>query len=221
MYIENDQKHSLLCTWLEARVEGSTTQSSDTTLNRNRYKSFRRDDRLSSHSRPPLPGNCGVQMAEPQKGVGREAFHWLENLKLHTPAGLEKAEVGFYDALVGRRIKIERTEKGRVVCSFKVTPGMCNLLKMLHGGILSSLVDVIGTAAIVASGSKITGVSVDINVSHVNGAKLGDEVEIDAKCLGVGENLAQVSVDFTDKETGQVIAQGRHTKYLSIPRPKL
>lgn len=44
-----------------------------------------------------------------------------------------------------------------------------------------------------------------------------EEVEIESKALRVGKALAVVSVDLRSKKTGKLIAQGRHTKYLTLP----
>lgn len=53
------------------------------------------------------------------------ARFWIESAKQRAPPELDKADVGFFDHIVARHVKIERAEKGRVVCSLRVTPGMC------------------------------------------------------------------------------------------------
>lgn len=45
-------------------------------------------------------------------------------------------------------------------------------------------------------------------------AKLGEDVMITAHVLKQGKTLAFASVDLTNKATGKLIAQGRHTKHL-------
>lgn len=84
----------------------------------------------------------------------------------------------------------------------------------LHGGAITSLVDIIGSAAIFSTGALYSGVSVEINVSYLSEAPANEEIEIEAKALRVGKNIAVVSVDIRRKATGQLVAQGRHTKYL-------
>lgn len=56
--------------------------------------------------------------------------------------------------------------------------------------------------------------SIDLNQSIIC---IQEEVEIECKALRVGKALAVVSVDLRSKKTGKLIAQGRHTKYLSPP----
>lgn len=46
-------------------------------------------------------------------------------------------------------------------------------------------------------------------------ALLGETVVINAKCLKVGKTLAFTAVDLLNKDTGKLIAQGRHTKYIA------
>lgn len=58
-------------------------------------------------------------------------------------------------------------------CSSVSGMRMKNLFKAVHGGVIASLVDIIGTAAIVTTGTVDTGVSVDINVTYVSAAVEG------------------------------------------------
>ncbi|XP_021819641.1 acyl-coenzyme A thioesterase 13-like [Prunus avium] len=73
----------------------------------------------------------------------------------------------------------------------------------------------IGSAAILTVGTP-TGVSVEINVSYLDSAYPGEEVEVEAKALRVGKAVGVVSVELRKKKTGKIIAQGRHTEYLAL-----
>ena len=46
-------------------------------------------------------------------------------------------------------------------------------------------------------------------------AKVGDEVQVEAVADKIGKNLAFLSVKITLKETGEVLAEGKHTKYIT------
>jgi acyl-coenzyme A thioesterase 13 len=48
-----------------------------------------------------------------------------------------------------------------------------------------------------------------------------EEIEIDARVLGIGETTGCVTVEVRKKATGKVIAHGRHTKYLAAVSSKL
>ena len=45
-------------------------------------------------------------------------------------------------------------------------------------------------------------------------ANIGDELFIEGKILKVGKNLAFLTVDVKNKITGQIIATGKHTKFV-------
>jgi acyl-coenzyme A thioesterase 13 len=51
----------------------------------------------------------------------------------------------------------------------------------------------------------------------MKGASTGDTILIDANTLRVGRTMAFLSVDVRNKETGQLLAQGRHTKHIGTP----
>ncbi|KAG8383344.1 hypothetical protein BUALT_Bualt04G0002700 [Buddleja alternifolia] len=122
----------------------------------------------------------------------------------------------FIEPMVMQGIKIDHIERGRILCSFTVPPRLLNSGNTLHGGATAALVDVVGSAVIHTMGAPTTGVSVEINVSYLDGAYVGEEIEIESKVLRVGKAIAVVSVEFRSKKTGKTIAQGRHTKYLAV-----
>ena len=41
-----------------------------------------------------------------------------------------------------------------------------------------------------------------------------EEIEIDSRVLRAGKSIVVVSVELRKKGTGEIIAQGRHSKYL-------
>ncbi|CAJ2641354.1 unnamed protein product [Trifolium pratense] len=112
---------------------------------------------------------------------------------------------------------LQLMEPGRMVFSMKIPPRLLNSGNYLHVGAITTLVDLVGAAAIPAAGFPVdTGVSVEINVTCFHAAYVNEEIEIDTRVLRVGKAVAVVSVEFRKKKTGQVFAQGRHTKYLPI-----
>lgn len=42
-----------------------------------------------------------------------------------------------------------------------------------------------------------------------------EEIEMESKLLHAGKAVAVASVEFRNKRTGKLLAQGRHTKYLA------
>ncbi|XP_076899442.1 uncharacterized protein LOC143553301 [Bidens hawaiensis] len=117
----------------------------------------------------------------------------------------------FFEPMIMSGLKID------LICSMKVPPRLFNVAKTLHGGATAALVDVVGSAVIwTVDKATTTGVSVEINVSYLDAAFAGDEIEIEAKALRVGKAVAVVTVDLKNKRTGKLVAQGRHTKYLAV-----
>nr|XP_028593399.1 acyl-coenzyme A thioesterase 13 [Podarcis muralis] len=103
---------------------------------------------------------------------------------------------------------------GKVVCEMKVEEEHTNRGGILHGGLTATLVDVVSTAALLHTERAAPGVSVDMNITYMSAAKIGDEIQITAEILKQGRTLAFANVDLRNKATGKLIAQGRHTKYL-------
>ncbi|KAL7829469.1 hypothetical protein AOLI_G00303540 [Acnodon oligacanthus] len=113
-----------------------------------------------------------------------------------------------------KKVEILSASPGKVVCEMKVAEEHTNRLGMLHGGLTATLVDAISTTAIMYSERATPGVSVDMNITYMNAARIGEDVLITAQVLKEGRTLAFATVDLINKTTGKIIAQGRHTKHL-------
>ncbi|GCB82953.1 acyl-coenzyme A thioesterase 13 isoform X3 [Scyliorhinus torazame] len=103
---------------------------------------------------------------------------------------------------------------GKIVCEMKVEEEHVNRGGTLHGGLTATLVDVVSTTALLNTERALPGVSVDMNITYMNAAKLGEDITITAQVLKEGKSLAFTTVDLTSKVTGKLLAQGRHTKHL-------
>ncbi|CAL4946298.1 unnamed protein product [Urochloa decumbens] len=122
-----------------------------------------------------------------------------------------------YDVFTVAGLRVDAIEPGRaLICSFTVPPRLTDASKRMHGGALASLVDLVGSAVIFVGGSPTTGVSLEITISYLNAARANEEIEIDARVVGIGERRGCVTVEIRKKATGEVIAHGRHTKYLAV-----
>ncbi|XP_030644753.1 acyl-coenzyme A thioesterase 13 [Chanos chanos] len=113
-----------------------------------------------------------------------------------------------------RKVELVSASPGKVVCQMKVEEEHTNRGGTLHGGLTATLVDVISTTALLYTERGAPGVSVDMNITYMSAAKLGEDVLITAQVLKQGRTLAFATVDLTNKTTGKLIAQGRHTKHL-------
>lgn len=90
-----------------------------------------------------------------------------------------------------------------------------NRLGSLHGGLVSTLVDIGGSLALASKGLYSTGVSTDLNVTFLrSGGSVGDKVDMQASVVSMGRTLAFTTVDLTQPGTGKILVQGRHTKFI-------
>ncbi|KAJ8474521.1 hypothetical protein ONZ45_g15921 [Pleurotus djamor] len=84
----------------------------------------------------------------------------------------------------------------------------------VHGGLIMSLTDTLGSLVVASKGHFMTGVSTDINASFVKPAgKPGDTLFMKASLIGMGKSLAYTRVEFTNTK-GDLVAYGSHTKYV-------
>ncbi|XP_074128933.1 acyl-coenzyme A thioesterase 13 [Sminthopsis crassicaudata] len=123
------------------------------------------------------------------------------------------AETRGFDRVI-EKVNILSTSPGKVVCEMKVGEEHTNRMGTLHGGLTATLVDVVSTVALMNTERGKPGVSVDMNITYLSPAKIGEEILIAAHILKQGKTLAFASVDLTNKTTGKLVAQGRHTKHL-------
>ncbi|KAG0375108.1 hypothetical protein BGX24_009530 [Mortierella sp. AD032] len=121
---------------------------------------------------------------------------------------------GGFDTRVLAGLKLISASKGRILCELQVEKQHLNRLGGCHGGLLSTIVDVGGSLAIAAEDMQATGVSTDLNISFVSGAKIGDKLSIDSRCDKIGGTLAYTTVEI--KVDDKIVALGRHTKYVRL-----
>lgn len=112
------------------------------------------------------------------------------------------------------KVTLVSAAPGKLICEMKVEEQHTNKFGTLHGGMTATLVDSISTIALMCTERGAPGVSVDMNITYMSPAKIGEEIVITAHILKQGKTLAFASVDLTNKITGKLIAQGRHTKHL-------
>ncbi|KAJ8267582.1 hypothetical protein COCON_G00127540 [Conger conger] len=139
----------------------------------------------------------------------------MSSLSLNTLKQVMRAMVQTpaFDRVLSK-VNILSASPGKLVCEMKVEEEHTNRGGTLHGGMTATLVDVISTAALLHTERGAPGVSVDMHITYMNAAKLGEDILITAEVLKQGRTLAFATVDLTSKASGKLIAQGRHTKHL-------
>lgn len=111
-------------------------------------------------------------------------------------------------------MRVTEVSDGRAVCTLPVTEGISNTYGTLHGGATATIIDVVGTLAILSKDPLRAGVSVDLNASYLSPAKVGDTVTCTGRLLKLGGKLAFTEVTIVSMATGKLVATGRHTKAL-------
>lgn len=115
--------------------------------------------------------------------------------------------------------KLISATHGRIIARLDLEPVHLNSGQSLHGSVSATIVDWAGGLAIASTGLDRTGVSTDIHVSYVSGARLGETIEIEAWVNKVGRNLAYTMVEIrklgADGVKGPVVCTGSHTKFLN------
>jgi acyl-coenzyme A thioesterase 13 len=120
---------------------------------------------------------------------------------------------GFDQCLAG--LELVAAGGGHVRARLVVGRRVQNFAGGLHGGAIATLVDVVGTFAIVtADKDGRPGVSTDLNVSYCGPAIPDEAIVVEARVLRAGKSFAFVSVEVTREGDGKLVAQGRMTKFL-------
>lgn len=113
------------------------------------------------------------------------------------------------------KVKILGDGDGVCRAEFTVAEEHINKGGTLHGGYTATLVDMVTTYALMSKPCH-PGVSVEINVNYLKGARIGDEVLVEANLVKAGKNLAFIDCVLKNKRDNAVIAKGSHTKYVNF-----
>jgi acyl-coenzyme A thioesterase PaaI-like protein len=92
----------------------------------------------------------------------------------------------------------------------------------IHGAVSATIVDWSGGLAISTHGLEKSGASVDIHVTYIGTAQLGDLIEIEATANKVGRSMAFTTIriyKLVDGKPGPMVATASHTKYIQQAKP--
>jgi acyl-coenzyme A thioesterase 13 len=92
----------------------------------------------------------------------------------------------------------------------------------IHGAVSAALADWSGGLAIASYGLlEKTGASIDIHVTYIGTAKVGETIEIEAIANKVGRSIAFTTIricKLVEGKQGPMVATASHTKYISQPK---
>ena len=84
----------------------------------------------------------------------------------------------------------------------------------LHGGFSAHIVDNMSTLALVTVQDEFRpGVSVDMNLTYMKPAKVGEEIIIEARALKAGRTMVFLECEIRNKDQA-LLVKGSHTKYI-------
>ncbi|GMT02401.1 hypothetical protein PENTCL1PPCAC_24575, partial [Pristionchus entomophagus] len=112
--------------------------------------------------------------------------------------------------------RVLKADEGKVSVEFEVDERMTNHFGTLHGGCSATMVDVITTGALAASPRGVPGVSVDLHMTYLAAAKLGDTVQLDAEVIRAGRSMAFTRASLYRKPDMALLATGLHTKVFPV-----
>ncbi|NBB88809.1 MAG: hotdog fold thioesterase [Bacteroidetes bacterium] len=90
------------------------------------------------------------------------------------------------------RGRLIRAEEGKVEVSFTVREEMCNPAGILHGGVISGMLDEVAGIAVFSLGRDSFFTSVNLQVDFLRPAQLGEEVKAVAEVIRAGERIIHV-----------------------------
>ena len=106
-----------------------------------------------------------------------------------------------------RGLFVESAHAGIAICTFVVTPELQNSYGTLHGGAISTVVDVLGTLALLSMDQTRAGVSVDLNVSFMSAAEAGDKLVATGSVLKTGRTLGYTQVEIRRAKDNKLIVR--------------
>ena len=109
-------------------------------------------------------------------------------------------------------------EPGHLVVRRQLTSDLLNFGRTLHGGAAATLIDVIGSLALVTGDQHGRyGVSTDLNVTWLAPVPEGEWMLVEARMLKMGKTLGYVTVDIRRESDDVLAVQGRMTKHMGDP----
>jgi len=117
-------------------------------------------------------------------------------------------------------IRLAEIADGHAVMEVTVDDRHCNYLGGVHGGLIATLIDSVCffPKQLLPSGQAAT--TVDLNVSYVRAAAIGDVLSARAELLHLGRRTASLAIKVTDQRE-RLIAHGTATLLLLAENPAI
>jgi len=119
----------------------------------------------------------------------------------------------YYDSSLVNRMKVVEASYGKLKCELKVTEDLLNIQGSLHGGCTATIVDAVSSFCFLTMDDFKAGVSLDMSISYMKGAKSGEKLTIESNVLKGGGIIRFADVHIKN-EDGQMVASGKHSKFM-------
>jgi uncharacterized protein (TIGR00369 family) len=112
--------------------------------------------------------------------------------------------------------RIDVWEKGRIVMSLTLEARHMNPNGVVHGGVITTLMDeATGHVIVTIRGLEVMAetphATIDMSVSFLSGARVGDELVCEARTLRIGRAVAFAEAEVRRRSTDDLVAKGRFT----------
>eukprot|EP00262_Sarcandra_glabra_P007260 TRINITY_DN19945_c0_g1_i2.p1 TRINITY_DN19945_c0_g1~~TRINITY_DN19945_c0_g1_i2.p1 ORF type:complete len:170 (+),score=15.57 TRINITY_DN19945_c0_g1_i2:36-545(+) len=124
------------------------------------------------------------------------------------------------DALVRGSLRVDRIDRGRIICSFTIKKPVTNKYSTLHGGVVATVAEVVALACVRSVAGDKDFFLGESSISYLSAARLNAQVEVDGCVLRHGRTVVVTSVEFRVKETRKLVYVARATFY-NMPSAKL
>jgi len=102
---------------------------------------------------------------------------------------------------------LKQAKLGSITAEFEVRADQCNHAGVLHGGIISTMLDEIMGMTLITVQIDHLYVTINLHVDFLFGAKAGEKVTVTSEVYRVGKKIANVEAKMYNQE-GKIVAKG-------------
>ena len=115
---------------------------------------------------------------------------------------------------------LKKAEMGSISVEFVVREDQCNHAGVLHGGIISTMLDELMGMTLITIEIDFLYVTINLHVDFLFGAKAGETVTVTSEVFRVGKKIANVEAKMYNA-AGKILAKGTsNLAATSIPIPR-
>jgi uncharacterized protein (TIGR00369 family) len=115
---------------------------------------------------------------------------------------------------------LKKAEMGSISVEFVVREDQCNHAGVLHGGIISTMLDELMGMTLITIEIDFLYVTINLHVDFLFGAKAGETITVTSEVFRVGKKIANVEAKMYNAE-GKILAKGTsNLAATSIPIPR-